>query len=84
MLKIKDGYKLELQIPESMKLFASTKKLTGKTKNRENIPSIEVVEIVLVQCTEAGFDDMTITFTNQNGRPLEIEDNVHLTMLFNK
>ena len=52
MLKIKDGYKLELQIPESMKLFASTKKLTGKTKNRENIPSIEVVEIVLVQCTE--------------------------------
>ena len=43
-----------------------------------------MVEIVLVQCTEAGFDDMTITFTNQNGRPLEIEDNVHLTMLFNK
>ena len=84
MLKIKDGYKLELQIPESMKLFASTKKLTDKTKNRENIPSIEVVEIVLVQCTEAGFDDMTITFTNQNGRPLEIKDNVHLTMLFNK
>ena len=123
MLKIKDGYKLELQIPESMKLFASTKKLIDKTKNRENIPSIEVVEIVLVQCTEAdnqyqqksevlytfilnrsyayllhaepsnllflktfnwGFDDMTITFTNQNGRPSEIEDNVHLTMLFNK
>ena len=34
MLKIKDGYKLELQIPESMKLFANTKKLIYKTKNR--------------------------------------------------
>ena len=31
--KIKDGYKLELQTPETMNLFRSTKKLIGKTKN---------------------------------------------------
>ena len=44
--KIKDGYKLELQMPETMKSFSSTKKLTDKTK-AENIPSLDVV---LVQC----------------------------------
>ena len=30
VFKIKDGYKLELQTPETMKLFGSTKKLIGK------------------------------------------------------
>ena len=32
-----------------MKLFASTKKLIDKTKNEENVPSLEVVEVALVQ-----------------------------------
>ena len=32
MIKIKDGYKLELQTPEIMKLFRSTKKLKDKIK----------------------------------------------------
>ena len=31
-LKINDGYKLELQKPETMELFGSTKKLSDKTK----------------------------------------------------
>ena len=30
------------------------------------------------------FDDMIIRFTDQNGRPLEIEDQVNLTLLINK
>ena len=50
MFKIKDGYKLELQTPETMKLFDSTIKLIEKTKNGEKVPSLEVVEVVLVQC----------------------------------
>ena len=50
MFKIKDGYRLELQTIETMKLFGSTKKLIDKTKNGENVPSLEVAEIVLVQC----------------------------------
>ena len=33
-----------------MTLFGSTKKYTGKTKNGGKVPSLEVVEIVLVQC----------------------------------
>ena len=33
-----------------MKLFGSTKKLIDKTKNGEKVPSLEVLEVVLVQC----------------------------------
>ena len=46
MFKIKNEYKLELQTPESMKLFGSTKKLIDKTNNGEKVPSLEVVEVV--------------------------------------
>ena len=46
MFKIIDGYKLELQMPETMKLFGSTEKLIDKTKNGENVPSLESVEVV--------------------------------------
>ena len=49
VFKIKDKYKLELQTLETMKLFGSTKKLKDKTKNGENVSSLEVVEAVLVQ-----------------------------------
>ena len=49
MFKIKDGYKREFQTPETMKLLCCTKKLIDKTKNGENVPSLEVVEVVLVQ-----------------------------------
>ena len=30
------------------------------------------------------FDDIIIAFTDQNDRPLEIEDKVNLTLLINK
>ena len=54
MLELKDGYKFELQRrPETMKLFGSTRKIIHKTKNKENVPSLEVVEVVLVQCNLA-------------------------------
>ena len=42
VLKIKDGYKLWLQTPET-KLFGSKKKVIHKTQNAENAPSLEVV-----------------------------------------
>ena len=50
VLKIKDEYSLKLQTPETMELFGSTKKLIDKTKNGETVPSLEVVEVLLVQC----------------------------------
>ena len=112
MFKIKDGYKLELQTLEAMELFGCTKKLIGKTNNRENVLSLELVEVALIQCNfvdnqyqqkfevlytfrpnksctyllnvetsnlvylknyNTEFDDITITFMDQNGIPLEIE-----------
>ena len=54
MFKIIDGNKLELQTPEMMKLFGNTKKLMNKAKNGENVPSLEVVEVALVQCNLVG------------------------------
>ena len=33
-----------------MKLFVSSKNLINKTKNGESVPSLEVVEVVSVQC----------------------------------
>lgn len=36
MFKIKDEYKIELQTLETIKVFGSTIKLMGKTKNAEN------------------------------------------------
>ena len=120
MFKIKDGYKLELQTPKTIKLYGNTKKLIDKTKNDESVPSLEVVEVVLVQCNlldnqyqqklyiffpnkccaylsnvepsnlvfletyKTGFDDVTITFADQNSRPLIVEDKVILTLLISK
>ena len=50
VFKIKNGYKLELLTPETMKLLGSTKKVVDKDKNGENVPKIESVEVVLVHC----------------------------------
>ena len=52
-IELKDGYKLELQTPEAIKLFGSTKKLIDKTKNGEKVPNLQVCEKVLVQCNLA-------------------------------
>ena len=101
----------------------NTKKIIDKTKNGENAPSLEVVEIFLVQCNLAysqrqqkcevlytftpnksyvyllgaepsnlvflktyntKFDEIVITFTDQNGRLLEIKDNVNFSLLIDK
>ena len=49
VFKIKDGYKVELQTPETIKLFGSTKnKRIDKIKNG-GISSLEEVEVVLIQ-----------------------------------
>ena len=37
-----------------MKLFGSTKKSIDKTTNGENVPRLEVVKLVLVQCNLVG------------------------------
>ena len=48
--KIKSGYYLELLTPETMKLLGSAESKITKDKNGENVPHLEVVELVLVRC----------------------------------
>ena len=49
VVKIKGWFKIGLQMPKTIKLFGSTKKLIDKTKNEEKVPTLEVVEVFLVQ-----------------------------------
>ena len=49
-IKIKNGYYLELLTPETMKLLGSLKSKITKDKNGENVPHLEIVELVLIHC----------------------------------
>ena len=49
--KIKNGYYLELLTPETMKLLRNTESKITKNKNGENVPHLEMVELVLVHCS---------------------------------
>ena len=46
--KIKNGYSLELLTPETLKLLGSTKNKITKGKNSENVPHLEITEVILV------------------------------------
>ena len=46
--KIKNGYYLKLLTLETIKLLGSTESKITKNKNGENVPHLEVVELVLV------------------------------------
>ena len=48
--KIKKGYSLELLTPETMKLLRSSKNEKNEDKNGENVPHLEITEVVLVHC----------------------------------
>ena len=50
VFKIKSRYKLESLSKETMKLLGSTKDIIDSDKNSENIPKLENVEVVLVNC----------------------------------
>ena len=47
---IKNGYYLELLTSETMKLLGSTESKITNDKNGENVPHLEIVELVLVHC----------------------------------
>ena len=64
--KIKSGYYLELLTPETMKLLGSTESKITKDKSSENVPHLEVVELVLVHCNLVNNDyqqDSRILYT---------------------
>ena len=55
--KIKSGYYLELLTPETMTLLGSTESKITKDKNGENVPHLEVVELVLIHCNLVNNDN---------------------------
>ena len=54
--KIKNGYSLELLTKETMKLLGSAENKITKDKNDENVPHLEVTEVVLVHCSTVNND----------------------------
>ena len=118
--KIKSGYYLELLTPETMKLLGSTESKITKDKNGENVPHLEIVELVLVHCNlvnndyqqdsrilytfvpnktfgslleisptnqaflktfNSEFPNVKIWFTDQTSKPLELEDEINITLI---
>ena len=64
--KIKNGYYLEILTAETMKLLGSTESKVTKDKNGENVPHLEIVELVLVHCSLVNNDyqqDSRILYT---------------------
>ena len=85
IFKIKDGYSLELLTPEKMKLLRSTKKKLIKVKNGENVPHLEITEVVLVHCNIVNNDnqqDSRVLYTFVSNKPfgslLEISPTNHI------
>ena len=83
--KIKNGYSLELLTPETMKLLGSTKNKITKDKNGENVPHLEITEVVLVHCNIANNDyqqDSRVLYTFVPNKPfgslLEISSANHI------
>ena len=90
-VKIKDGYSLELLTKETMRLLGSTKNKITKDKNGENMPHLEITEVVLVHCNIVNNDyqqDSRVLYTfvpNKSfGSLLDISPSNHIFLkIFN-
>ena len=56
IFRIKYRYSLELLTSETIKLLGSTENKITKDKNSENVPHLEITEVVLVHCNIANND----------------------------
>ena len=82
---IKSGYSLELLTPETMKLLGNTKNKLTKDKNDENVPHLEIKEVVLAHCNIVNNDyqqDSRVLYTFAPNKPfgglLEISPTNHI------
>ena len=70
--KIKNGYSLELLISQTMKLLRSTKNKKIKDENGENVPHLEITEVILVHCNIVNNDyqqDSGVLYTFVPNKP---------------
>ena len=118
--KIKNGHSLELLTLDTMKLLGSTENKLTEDKNGEDVPHLEITEVVLVHCDivnndyqhdsrvlytfvpnkpfgslleisqtnhiflktfNSEYSEIKVWLTDQNSKPLEIEDRTNLTMV---
>ena len=49
-------YYLEFLTPETVKLLGSTKSKITKNENCENVPHLEITEVVLIHCHVVNYD----------------------------
>ena len=70
--RIRNGYSLELLTPETIKLLGSTENKITKDKNGENVPHLEITEVVLVHCNIVNNDyqqDSRVLYTFVPNKP---------------
>ena len=70
--KVKDGYSLELLTKETLKLLGSAENKITKDKNGENVPHLEITEVVLVHCNIVNNDyqqDSRVLYTFVPNKP---------------
>ena len=84
-VKIKTGYSFELLTQETMKLLGCTENKITNDKNGENVPHLEITEVVLVHCNIVNNDyqqDSRILYTFVPNKPfrslLEISPKNHI------
>ena len=78
--KIKNGYYIELLTPVAIKLLGNTKSKITKDKNGENVPCLEIRELVLVHCNLANNDyqqDSRILYTFVLNNPFGSLSEIH-------
>ena len=64
--KIENEYSLELLTTETIKLLGSTKNKITKDKNSEDVPHLEITEVVLIHCNIVNNDyqqDSRVVYT---------------------
>ena len=74
IFKIKTGYYLELLMPEKMKLLESTESKITKGESGENVPHLEITEVILVHCNIANNDyqqDSRVLYTCFPNKPFD-------------
>ena len=72
---------LELLTPETIKLLGSTENKITKNKNGENVPHLEIAEVVLVHCNIANDyqQDSRILYTIVSNKPFGSLLEIYLT-----
>ena len=93
--RIRNGYRLELLTPETIKLLGSTENKITKDKNSKNVPHLEITFVpnkplgsllemsptnhIFLKPFKSEFQDIEVWFLDKNSKSLEIEDRINST-----